>query len=52
MSKFVIVDSHALLHRAYHALPKDGLTQGGKPISAVYGFFSMLISSIMELEPD
>lgn len=52
MSKLVIIDSHALLHRAYHALPSDGLTQGGKPINAVYGFFSMLLSSIDELEPD
>ncbi len=52
MSKLVIIDSHALLHRAYHALPKDSLTQGGKPINAVYGFFSMLLSSIDELEPD
>jgi len=52
MSKLVIIDSHALLHRAYHALPKDSLTQGGKPINAVYGFFSMLLSSIDGLEPD
>ncbi len=51
MSKLVIFDSHALLHRAYHALPKDSLTQGGKPVNAVYGFFSMFISAVIELEP-
>jgi DNA polymerase I len=52
MSKLVIIDSHALLHRAYHALPKDSLTQGGISVNAVYGFFSMLISAIDELDPD
>ncbi len=52
MSKLVIIDSHALLHRAYHALPKESLTQRGKPVNAVYGFFSMLLSAIDELEPD
>jgi len=52
MPKLVVIDSHALLHRAYHALPKDGLTQQGQPVNAVYGFFSMLLSSIDELEPD
>jgi DNA polymerase-1 len=52
MSKLLIIDSHALLHRAYHALPKDSLTQHGKPINAVYGFFSMLLSAIEELNPD
>lgn len=52
MSKLLIIDSHALLHRAYHALPKDSLTQKGKPINAVYGFFSMLLSAIEELDPD
>lgn len=52
MSKLVIIDSHALLHRAYHALPKDSLTQRGKPINAVYGFFSMLLSAVETLEPE
>ncbi len=51
MSKLVIIDSHALLHRAYHALPKDSLTQRGKSVNAVYGFFSMLLSAIDELRP-
>ncbi len=51
MSKLVIIDSHALLHRAYHALPKDGFIQDGQPVNAVYGFFSMLLSAIDGLKP-
>ncbi|MBM3209362.1 hypothetical protein FJZ40_03665 [Candidatus Shapirobacteria bacterium] len=36
----VLVDGNAILHRAYHALPK--LTgRGGVPINAVYGFCSL-----------
>ncbi len=52
MAKLLIIDSHALLHRAYHALPKESMTRAGKPINAVYGFFSMLLSAVDELSPD
>jgi len=52
VSKLVIIDSHAILHRAYHALPKENFKRQGEPVNAVYGFFSMLLLVISELEPD
>jgi len=45
--KFIIIDGPAILHRAWHALPK--LTDPkGRVISAVYGFTSLLIKLIRE----
>jgi DNA polymerase I len=39
--KLIIVDGHAVLHRAFHALP--ALTSpNGQPTGAVYGFFKMI----------
>lgn len=50
MSKLVLVDGHAILHRAYHALPPLTTTRG-IPINAVYGFASMLLRVINDLKP-
>lgn len=51
MKRLVIIDSHALIHRAYHALPV--LTSpAGEPVHAVYGFTSILLRIIKELKPD
>jgi DNA polymerase-1 len=42
MNRLIILDSNALLHRAYHAMPP--LTSPtGEPTGAVYGFISMLL---------
>ncbi|MDB5259696.1 MAG: polA [Candidatus Taylorbacteria bacterium] len=49
--KLVLLDSHAILHRAYHALP-DFVSAKGEPTGAIYGLVSMLISIIAELKPD
>lgn len=50
MSKLVLIDGNAILHRAYHALPS--LTdREGKPINAVYGFVSMLLRIVEDLKP-
>ena len=49
MSKLLIVDGHAVIHRAYHSIPK--LTSGGQPVNALYGFYSMLLSAIYQLKP-
>jgi len=47
----VLLDAHAILHRAFHALPP--LTSPkGEPTGALYGFASMLIKTIRELKPD
>lgn len=49
--RLVLLDSHAILHRAYHALP-DFASQKGEPTGALYGLVAMLIKIIEELKPD
>lgn len=49
--RIIVLDSHAILHRAYHALP-DFSSASGEPTGALYGLASMLISIIRELKPD
>lgn len=51
MKKFVLIDSHAIIHRAYHALPPL-TTSAGEPIHAAFGFTTMLLRIIQELKPD
>lgn len=48
---FVILDAHAIIHRAYHALPSFTNSQG-VPTGALYGIASMLIRIVEELKPD
>ncbi len=50
MSKLILIDGNAILHRAYHALPPL-TTKRGEPINAVYGFISMLLRVIQDLKP-
>lgn len=52
MKKLVLLDTHALIHRAYHALPKFISKNTGEPTGALYGLSAMLIKTIRELEPD
>ncbi len=47
----VLLDSHAILHRAYHALP-DFASSKGEPTGALFGLSTMLFSIINELKPD
>ena len=51
MKRLVLLDSHAILHRAYHALP-DFATAKGEPTGAIYGLSTMLIKIISDLKPD
>src|SRR3989344_7901347 len=51
MSKLVLIDAMAILHRAYHALPSFMTTKKGEPINAVYGLVSMLLKIIQDLKP-
>lgn len=47
----VLLDTHAIIHRAYHALPEfTGPT--GAPTGALYGLVSMLLKLITDLKPD
>ncbi|MDD5172562.1 MAG: 5'-3' exonuclease H3TH domain-containing protein [Patescibacteria group bacterium] len=51
MAKLILIDAQAVLHRAWHALPK--LTDShGQVINAVYGFSSLLLKLINEQNPD
>lgn len=47
----VLLDVHAILHRAYHALPQFASSKG-VPTGALYGVCAMLIKIIDELKPD
>jgi DNA polymerase-1 len=51
MKKLLILDSHSLLHRAYHALPFLE-TKQGEAVNALYGFFSILIKAVNDFQPD
>ena len=49
--RLVVLDTHAILHRAYHALP-DFSSSKGEPTGALYGVVSMLVRIIADLTPD
>jgi DNA polymerase-1 len=49
--RLVLLDSHAIIHRAYHAIP-DFTSSKGEPTGALYGLTSMLLRIIDELKPD
>lgn len=51
MKQLLIIDGHAMIHRAYHALPPL-TTKAGIPTNAIYGFFGMLYRAIADLKPD
>lgn len=46
----VLLDAHAILHRAYHALP-DFSSPTGEPTGALYGVTIMLLRIIEEFKP-
>ena len=47
----MLMDGHALVHRAFHALPPLTINKTGEPIGAVYGFASALLKALEELKP-
>jgi len=50
VKKLVLIDGFAILHRAFHAMPP--LTnKKGEPTNAIYGFVSMLLRIIQDLNP-
>lgn len=49
--RLVLLDAHAIIHRAYHALP-DFTGPNGQPTGALYGLTSMLLRIGSELKPD
>ncbi len=49
--RLVLLDVHAIIHRAYHALP-DFMNSRGEPTGALYGLSTMLMKIVSELKPD
>src|SRR4030042_3444969 len=49
--KLVLIDSNALIHRAYHALPPL-TTKKGELVNAVYGYASVRLNVLARFKPD
>ncbi|MGH2495679.1 MAG: DNA polymerase I [Ktedonobacteraceae bacterium] len=50
--KLMVVDGHAMIHRAFHAVPEDLTTSKGEVVNATFGFTSILIKELSEIKPD
>lgn len=46
----LLIDSHAIMHRAFHALPLL-LSDDKTPTNVIYGYFSMLYRLVVDLKP-
>jgi len=51
MPSLYLIDAHAYLHRAYHALPPL-TTSKGQPVGAIYGFMRMVMKIERQYKPD
>ena len=51
MKKLILIDGNALAHRVFHALPPL-TTKKGQLVNAIYGFFSVFLKVVRELNPD
>ena len=51
MKTLLLLDANSLIHRAFHALPPLS-TSKGEMTNAVYGFVSILLRAIKELDPE
>ncbi len=49
--KLAVFDGNSILHRAFHALPPTMTTRDGTPINAVFGFTSILLKALKEIQP-
>ena len=52
MKRLVLIDGHAILHRAYHAFPSTLKTRRGELVNAVYGFTRILLTVLEDLKPN
>ena len=48
---FLLMDGHALIHRAFHGLPPLTVNKTGEPVGAVYGFTNALLKALDDFEP-
>jgi DNA polymerase I len=51
-AELVLIDGHALVYRAYFALPTDMATSSGELTNAVFGFASMLLNVLRDEQPE
>lgn len=51
MKRLILIDANALIHRSFHALPPL-TTRKGELTNAIYGFCSILLRVINELDPN
>ncbi len=49
--RLILLDSHAIIHRAYHALP-EFTDSKGEPTGALYGLSTMIMKIVTDLKPD
>src|SRR5947199_7735146 len=50
--KLMVIDGHAMIHRAFHAVPEDLTTTKGEVVNATFGFTSILIKGLTDIKPD
>lgn len=50
--QLLLIDSNALVHRAYHAYPDTLTMKDGTPVNAVYGFAALLLDVIKMFKPE
>ncbi len=50
--KLVLLDSHALIHRAYHAIQTNLTSPAGEPTNATYGFTSTILKVLSDEKPE
>src|SRR5260370_18988258 len=48
----VLVDGHAIIHRAFQAVPEELATSKGEVVNARFGFTSILIKALTDIKPD
>lgn len=46
-----MIDSNALIHRAYHAYPSSLTTSKGQQINAIFGFFAIILQVLFKYKP-
>src|SRR3990167_8039088 len=48
--KLLLIDGHALFHRAFHAIP-GMISPAGFPTGAIFGFLSMFFKALNDIKP-
>src|SRR5258706_4513393 len=48
----VLIDGHAMIHRAFHAVPEGLVTSKGEVVNATFGFTNLLLKAYADVNPD